>query len=294
MRKGLILSSLLLIALVAVPTRANLSAKQARNLITKLAGMSLPSGSVRVQKPVMISPTQAEATAEVDVVFRIARNSSGQWKLSELRVGQDRWEELPVVARAIGVELPGGDCDSDERFGRADDLSVKRARCLVASLLGITLPSDAVRIKSLSGLGVPLTTEQSVIAVALVRLEFGFDKDVTGWRVKTIKTGETDFSRVETISAAVMGLKLSRARADMQVLATALDRFRQERGTFVVSDKHPALIDNLSPRYLDRVIRLDPWHNPYQYEGERDRFTLRSAGPDGKFKTADDVVLSNR
>src|SRR5205085_1044204 len=27
------------------------------------------------------------------------------------------------------------------------------------------------------------------------------------------------------------------------------------------------LLDHLSPRYLKRVIRIDPWHNPYRYEG---------------------------
>jgi hypothetical protein len=52
------------------------------------------------------------------------------------------------------------------------------------------------------------------------------------------------------------------------------------------------LIDHLSPRYLARVIRVDPWHRPYQYEGQPDRYSLRSLGPDGKPNTQDDIVVS--
>jgi hypothetical protein len=51
-------------------------------------------------------------------------------------------------------------------------------------------------------------------------------------------------------------------------------------------------MDHLSPRYLPRVIRIDPWQRPYKYQGERDRFTLRSLGADGKDGTADDIELA--
>jgi hypothetical protein len=73
-----------------------------------------------------------------------------------------------------------------------------------------------------------------------------------------------------------------------------LEKFRAERGFYVASDEQRVLIDHLSPRYLRRVIRVDPWHRLYQYQGERDRFSLRSDGPDGKQNTADDVVISSR
>ena len=77
-------------------------------------------------------------------------------------------------------------------------------------------------------------------------------------------------------------------------MAKALEAFRRDRGTFVVSDSHPVAIDFLSPRYLARVIRVDPWHQPYKYQGERDHFTLRSTGPDRKDNTPDDIELAGR
>jgi hypothetical protein len=79
----------------------------------------------------------------------------------------------------------------------------------------------------------------------------------------------------------------------MELIAKALEKFHRERGFYVISDSQAVAIDHLSPRYLAYVIRLDPWHQPYKYQGERDRFTLSSAGPDGKPDTPDDIqVLS--
>jgi hypothetical protein len=77
----------------------------------------------------------------------------------------------------------------------------------------------------------------------------------------------------------------------LESIATALESFRRERGSYLESKSEAVLIDNLSPRYLARVIRVDPWHQPYEYEGARTTFVLRSNGPDGKPETVDDVTL---
>jgi hypothetical protein len=285
---------LLLILLAPAIARADLSSSQAKKLITKTAGMSLPSGSVRVQKPVMIEPEYAEAIAEIDLVFRLSRDSSGTWRVAEVRVGQDRWEYLQLIARAAGRELAPSDCEKRNEFQQqvVSDLSVRQARCLIAALFEIQLPSDWVRIKSISGLGIPLASEPSATVVSLVRFGVRFRKDRSGWYTTSFKTGMHDWIRVEDIDKSLAAVKAEQARDEMRTLASALAKFRQERGTFVVSDKHPVLIDHLSPRYLGRVIRLDPWGNSYEYAGEADHFTLRSAGPDRKMATGDDIVFS--
>ncbi|MCA1605286.1 MAG: type II secretion system protein GspG, partial [Acidobacteria bacterium] len=79
-----------------------------------------------------------------------------------------------------------------------------------------------------------------------------------------------------------------------ELIAGALEKFRGDRGSYVISDSQAVAIDHLSPRYLAQVIRVDPWHQPYKYQGERDQFTLSSAGPDGKADTPDDIRLSSR
>ena len=87
--------------------------------------------------------------------------------------------------------------------------------------------------------------------------------------------------------------KTARAQAELESIATALESYRRERGSYIESKSEAALIDHLSPHYLARVVRLDPWHQPYEYEGSRTSFVLRSSGPDGKPNTADDVTVTH-
>ena len=284
----------LFILFVPAPARGDLSSKEARNLIAKAGGMSLPSSSVRVKKPVMLQSTLAEVAADIDLVFRIAQEPSGVWRLKELRTGEGRWEKLEVIARASGAELPPGNCDNRDQFQRRveGDLTARAARCLIASLFGVELPSDDVRIKSVSGFGLPLASAPSAIAAAQVRVYVHVMKDRSGWQLHALKSGSRDWTPLHTTLSAIAAIKSDLARDEMKTIAVALEKFRQERGGFVISDQLSVLIDHLSPRFLARVIRLDPWENPYEYDGTRDRFTVRSAGPDGNLNTADDVVFS--
>lgn len=170
----------------------------------------------------------------------------------------------------------------------AGDLSPKEARKLIASMAGIQLPSDAVRIKEISSMG------NSVVVVAQVETAFRMVKgDKDKWRISEIRTGDRRWEDLDTLMRALNAEKTARARAELESIATALESFRRERGFYLESKSEAALIDSLNPRYLARVIRVDPWHQPYEYEGTRSGFVLRSSGPDGKPGTPDDVTVTS-
>ena len=269
----------------------NLSSSQARKAIQTAAGMSLPSDSVRVQR---IDGT--EATAELHLVFRVTQHD-GRWRLSEVRTGQDRWERLDLIARAMNVEIADDECDAPSQFARTADaaeLTTKRARCLVAGLFGVTLPSDDVRIRDVSPFGLSLgSSDATALIDALVQLDFRFARERRGWEVVAIKSRNRDWTDVRGIVSSMDQLKRSMATEELSRIAQALDSYRRDRGIFVVSDKGSVLIDHLSPKYLSRVIRLDPWSRPYQYQGEQTAYSLSSLGPDGKPNTPDDIVVKN-
>ena len=186
---------------------------------------------------------------------------------------------LALVAVFAGITL---------QVSAAGELSAKEARRLIAHLAGINLPSDAVRVKEVSSLG------NSATVTAQVETAFRFEKDDKGkWRVAEIRTGDRRWEDVDSLMKALNVEKTSRARAELEVLATALESFKRERGAYPESKTQAALIDKLNPRYLKRVVRIDPWHQPYEYEGSRTSFVLRSAGPDEKPNTADDVTVSS-
>jgi hypothetical protein len=171
----------------------------------------------------------------------------------------------------------------------ADDLSAREARRLIARMAGIELPPDAVRVRSVSSLG------SSAVVEAQIETAFRFARGDDGkWRVAEVRTGDNRWEDIEMIARAVNQEKAERARAEMETVATALEAFRRERGFYVEAANAVALLDQLNPLYLARIIRTDPWHRPYIYEGGRSQYVLRSAGLDGKANTGDDIVLAKR
>jgi hypothetical protein len=284
---------LVLLCGTAIPVYADISQKDARRTLQNMLGWSLPGDAVRIRS-IRSSAEGAEVSAEIQTVFRL-RLFEGHWQLREIRSAPDRWERLEVIARAVGAELPAGECDAPSQFAGsklATELTTKRARCLVASLFGVALPSDDVRIREISPFGLSVGSESSALVDAFVRADFRLVRDGKRWRVAEFKSGNRDWVNVAGLAAAIDQVKRSAATDELSTIAKALGDFRRERGSFVVSDSESILIDHLSPRYLPRVIRVDPWHRPYQYDGQPDHYSLRSLGPDGKRDTPDDVVIS--
>ncbi len=284
---------LVLLCCTAIPVHADISQKDARRALQTMLGWSLPSDAVRVRAIRSSGTETVEVSAEIQTVFRL-RLFEGHWQLREVRVAPDRWERLEIIARAAGAELPPGECDASQFAGRklAHELTTKRARCLVAGLFGVALPSDDVRIREISPFGLSLGSESAALVDAFVRGDFRLVRDAKRWRVAEFKSGNRGWVNVAGLAAAIDQVKRTAAADELTTIAKALGDFRRERGSFVVSDSESVLIDHLSPRYLPRVIRVDPWYRPYQYDGQPDHYSLRSLGPDGKRDTPDDVVVS--
>jgi len=283
------------IVLACVDARADLSASQARKAISRIAGFELKSSEVRVKSVSGTSVSAAEASAEIKTVLKFEADKEGRWRVAEIRTGQDRWESVDLIANALGTQVSRGDCDAPDprvKGKMAVDPSVKRARCLLGHLFGVEIPSDAIRIQEVNPMPIPMASQPSVTVVAWLRVDTRLTSDKSGWHVTELRTGKYDWVKLEPLLAALNQQKQKLAHSELELIARALEKFRKDRGFYVVSDKQSVVIDFLSPRYLGRVIRVDPWNQPYKYLGERDHFTLRSAGPDRKADTPDDILLN--
>jgi hypothetical protein len=289
LRKVSVIFCAVLVIVSAGEARADISQKDARRALQNMLGWSLPSDAIRIESVRSSGAESAEVSAEIQTVFRL-RLFEEHWQLREIRTARDRWEQLEIIARAAGTELPADECEGALKL--ATHLTTKRARCLVANLFGVALPSDDVRIKEVSPFGLSVGSESAALVEAFVRADFRLVRDAKRWRVAEFKSGNRDWVNVAGLEAAIDQVKRSAATDELSTIAKALGDFRRDRGSFVVSDSESVLIDHLSPRYLPRVIRVDPWHHPYQYEGQPDHYSLRSLGPDGKPNTPDDVVVS--
>jgi hypothetical protein len=284
-----------LLCLIVPSVKADLSAKQARKVIAKMAGFELPGSALRIKSISTSGAGSAEVAAEVRAVFKFEKDKQGSWRVAQIRTRPDQWEDIGFVARALGTPIGIADCnalDPPLKSALATDPSVKRARCLLGSLLGVQVPSDAVRIQEVTPFSIPLAPQPSTLVTAWIRFDARLVNDKKGWEVGEVRTGTREWVKLRPLITALNDVKQQQARAELELIAKALEVFRGERGFYVVSDQHSVAIDHLNPRYLAQVIRLDPWHQSYKYEGQRDRFTLRSNGPDGKVNTADDITLA--
>jgi Type II secretion system (T2SS), protein G len=294
LRKAVMLLVIAVASFGSAYAKGELSAQQARKLIATMPGVTLKTGAVHVGAVRSIDAATAQASVEIATAFRLEKNDNNQWRVAEVRVGQDQWESLEFIYRFLKVEKRDSNCDSIDSIKPATpaaDPGNRRARCLLAELLGVTLPSDAVRIKDVSSISLPFGSKASALVEALITAEFQFSKaDKGSWRVSGIRSGTRNWIDPQTIFEDLHQEKNLAARAELDLLAKALEEFRSQRGSYVESKSHAVLIDFLSPRYLKSIIRLDPWRRPYVYEGTINNFTLRSLGPDGKENTADDLI----
>ena len=298
-KRSACLFSLIVVCLLTLSVqhvRADLNAKQARKAITRMAGFELTNGAVKVKTVSSTGSTTAEATALVRSVFRFEKDALGVWRVAEIRTAPDKWEAVDLVARVLNATISREECTAPDPpiRGTVNEPSVKRARCLLGSLLGIQMPSDAVRIQEVAPFAIPLASQPSTTVIAWIQIDARLvNVGKSDWQVSELRTGNSGWVKLEPVLAGLNEMKRETARAELATIAQALEKFRSERGSYLVADKHSVTIDHLSPRYLPRVIRVDPWNQPYSYNGQRDRFTLSSNGPDRKDATADDIIVSS-
>jgi hypothetical protein len=167
-------------------------------------------------------------------------------------------------------------------------LGAKEAREKIAAAVGLDKPS-AVHIKSIStGIG------GEAIVEAQFQAAFRFTQNKLGeWNAVEVRTGDRRWESIDLILTAIRKEKVLRTTADLRTLVTALEAFRRERGFYVAADTGAALIDNLAPRFLASIIRVDAWAREFQYRGTAENYSLASAGPDGLPDTPDDIVFKN-
>ena len=170
----------------------------------------------------------------------------------------------------------------------ARELGAREARQKIADAVGLDKP-NSVHIKTIStGMG------GEAIVEAQFQAAFRFTQDKQGeWSVVEVRTGDRRWESIDLIVTAIRKEKVLRTLADLRTVVTALEAFRRERGFYVAADTGAALIDNLAPKFLASIIRLDAWDREFQYRGTAESYSLASAGPDGLPDTPDDIVFKN-
>lgn len=174
-------------------------------------------------------------------------------------------------------------------WAAADGLSAQKARQVLQKLAGANLSKNQIQIKKISS---GLTGSDAVVE-AQIETAFRLVKDKDDWRIAEIRLGDRQWESFELVEEAIRREKARRTNALLQQMADAIEAYRKDRGQMPDADNVATLLDYLTPRYLNPPVRFDLWGKQFEYRGERDRYTLLSAGPDGKSGTKDDLVVEN-
>jgi len=170
----------------------------------------------------------------------------------------------------------------------ARELGAREAREKIAQALGFD-KSDNVHIKNISrGMGGEAIVEAQFDAA------FRFTADKEGkWQAVDVRAGDRKWESIELIQTALRKEKALRTSAELRAIATALEAYRRDKGSYVQAETGSALIDHLAPSYLSSIVRLDAWSRELNYKGSATSYRLSSLGPDGKADTDDDIVFEN-
>jgi hypothetical protein len=300
-----------------------LKEKDARRVVAQTPGFVLRTGAVKVKEVSPAGTSPVTVSAGVTLAFRLVSvedegvpQTGGvfkvkRWRAAEVRTGDRTWEEFDLVAGTFGPERVEAARRALEELvtefaaqqaaaaraepvvvpsitaeGNAKDKS-KKKKDEPSKKAPEPLTRGPLTIKQLSLMG------SSAVAEVEVASLFTVSKDARGkWRVTGVEVGGESVGDLEALWLKADAHKVERVRADFAEMREALEAFRRERGFYVVGEDAVVLYDHLSPRYARRVIRLDPWHNPYRYAGTQASYALASDGPDGKKGTADDVTVN--
>jgi hypothetical protein len=269
-----------------------LSEKEARRVVAQSPGFKLSTGAVKVKEISPVGATPVTVVADVKTAFRFAwvedervPQTSGyfkqkRWRAVEFRTGDREWDEFDFHAATLGAERVEAARGALEALVNEFEARQRESKGKTVE----PLRRGPLVINSLGAMG------SSVVAEVAVEATFRLATDAQGkWRVTDVVVGGEPSGDLAQLFESANAHKAERARRDLEVVRAALEDFRRERGFYVVAEDSVVLMDHLSPRYIKRIIRLDPWHNPYRYAGTTAGYALNSDGPDGKTGTADDI-----
>ncbi len=184
----------------------------------------------------------------------------------------------------IVISVSGG----DDRKGE-QKIGLREVRQLLRHLGGADFGDEQIEIRKIgSGMA------GDVVVEARIETAYRLAKEKDHWKVAEIRLGDRHWESMDLIEEAVRREKIRRTRVIIEQLAAGIAGYREAEGRFVEADSVVGLLDVLSPRYISFPHRLDLWGTQILYEGTATKYTLRSAGPDRKAGTEDDLVAEGR
>ncbi len=154
----------------------------------------------------------------------------------------------------------------------------------------IDITKGSLENKDVEVVSVRQVTGSEAIVETRLRTAFRLEKVEGKWVVREVRLGHGQWEKVSDLLQALEMVKIEETRKMLDQVAEAILKYRESNGSLPAFKDYVSLSDVLSPMYLTPLIRLDAWRQPLGAERlDTNTILLLSAGPDGKFGTADDI-----
>lgn len=141
---------------------------------------------------------------------------------------------------------------------------------------------EVVKVTQVSG-------SEAVVETGL-RAAFRMERRDGEWTARELRLGQGQWEKIEDLARALDRVKSEETARTLDRVAEGIGLYRRAHGRLPAFDGYVALSDLLTPDYVTPLIRLDSWRRPLAaLITESGGILLRSAGPDGRFSTPDDI-----
>jgi hypothetical protein len=153
------------------------------------------------------------------------------------------------------------------------------------------IPRDNMEKSDIQVLTITQVSGSEAIAETKVHTAFRFEKIHGKWVVREIRLGHGQWEKVSNLGQALERVKIEETGEMLDRIAEATRKYRATNGALPSFNDYTGLSDQLSPTFLTPLIRLDSWRRPFWAERTNpNTVVVRSAGPDGRYFTGDDLI----
>jgi hypothetical protein len=165
----------------------------------------------------------------------------------------------------------------------------------LARSLIMEIPNDTLEKSDIQVLTITQISGSEAIAQTRVQTAFRFEKVHGKWVVREIRIGHGQWEKVGNLALALERVKIEETGEMLERIADATRKYRETKGSLPSFKDYIGLSDQLSPTFLTPLIRLDSWRRPFWAERTNSNaVVVRSAGPDGRYFTDDDIIRTVR
>jgi hypothetical protein len=155
------------------------------------------------------------------------------------------------------------------------------------------IPQGSLEKEDVEVLKVTRIGGSEAIAETRLKTAFRIEKVKGEWVVREVRIGHGQWEKITHLSAAIEAAKIDETKQMLERLAEAIRKYREDMGSLPAFKDYITLSDQLSPKYLTPLIRLDSWRHPLWAERTNEgTIILQSAGPDRSLGTKDDLILT--